>query len=98
VPLDLPVLLASVGLAAGVAFVLVPVVGDRYLSAVGALDNTRLSLSVLVALCVLVFALTGPLGVGVFAASGVVGLIPARFGARRANCMGVLLVPLALGP
>jgi len=97
VPLDLPVLLASVALAAGVAFVLVPVVGDRYLAVVGALDNTRLSLSVLAVLCVLVFALTGPLGVGVFAASGVVGLIPARFGARRANCMGVLLVPLALG-
>ncbi|PSQ60085.1 MAG: hypothetical protein BRD23_02980 [Halobacteriales archaeon SW_9_67_25] len=97
VPLDLPVLLASVALAAGVAFVLVVVVGDRYLAAVGALDNTLLSLSVLALLALLVLALTGLLGVGVFAASAVVGLIPARFGARRANCMGVLLVPLALG-
>ncbi|MFB6233399.1 MAG: tripartite tricarboxylate transporter permease [Haloarculaceae archaeon] len=98
VPLDLPLLLASIGLAAATAFLLVLVVGDRYLAAVGAVDNTRLSLSVLGLLCLLVFALTGLRGVGVFAASAVVGLVPARFGARRATCMGVLLVPLALGP
>jgi len=96
VPVELPLLLASVGMAAGVAFVLVLVVGDRYLTAVGALDNTRLSLSVLVVLCVLVVALTGPRGLVVFGASTVVGLLPARFGARRATCMGVLLVPLCL--
>jgi putative membrane protein len=94
VPLDLPVLLASVAIAAAVAFVLVLVVGDRYLAAVGAVDNTRLSLSVLAFLCVLVVALAGLLGLGVFAVSAVVGLIPARFGARRATCMGVLLIPL----
>jgi putative membrane protein len=97
VPLDVPLLLGSVGVASAVAFVLVLVVGDRYLAAVGALDNTKLSLSVLGLLCVLVVALTGPVGLGVFAASAVVGLIPARFGARRATLMGVLLVPLALG-
>jgi putative membrane protein len=97
VPLDVPLLLGSVGVASAVAFVLVLVVGDRYLAAVGTLDNTKLSLSVLGLLCVLVVALTGPVGLGVFAASAVVGLIPARFGARRATLMGVLLVPLALG-
>ena len=98
VPLALPVLLATVAIAATVAFLLVLAVGDRYLAAVGTVDNTRLSLSVLALLCLLVFALTGAVGVGVFAASAVVGLIPARFGARRATCMGVLLVPLAVGP
>jgi putative membrane protein len=97
VPLDLPVLLASVGLAAGVAFVLVLAVGDRYLAAVGAVDTTRLSLSVLAFLCVLVTVLTGLVGLAVFVASAVVGLLPARFGARRATLMGVLLVPLMLG-
>jgi putative membrane protein len=97
VPLDLPLLLASVGLAAAVAFVLVLVVGDRYLAAVGTVDNTKLSLSVLAFLCVLVVVLTGPVGLAVFGASSVVGLIPARFGTRRATLMGVLLVPLALG-
>lgn len=96
VPLDLPVLLSTVAIAASHGFVLVLALGDRYLSVVGSLDNFALSASVLGLLCVLVFAFTGPVGVGVFVVSTLVGLIPARFGARRMTCMGVLLVPLAL--
>jgi putative membrane protein len=97
VPLDLPVLLAGVLVGAAAGFVLVLSVGDRYLRTVGRLDYTRLSIGVLCLLVGLVGMLTGPLGVGVFAAATVVGLIPVRFGARRANLMGVLLVPLAVG-
>jgi len=97
VPVDLPVVLCAVVVAAAVGFVLVLAVGDRYLAAVGAVDNTRLSLSVLVVLCVLIVALAGVVGLVVFAVSSLVGLIPARFGSRRATLMGVLLVPLALG-
>jgi len=96
VPHDLPVLLCTVAIAASLGFVLVLAVGDRYLAVVGSLNNAVLSVSVLGLLCVLVFAFTGPVGVGVFAASTLVGLVPARFGARRMTCMGVLLVPLAL--
>ncbi|MFT4945919.1 MAG: putative membrane protein [Natronomonas sp.] len=96
VPLDLPVLLSTVAIAASLGFVFVLALGDRYLAVVGSLNNVALSLSVLGLLCALVFAFTGPVGVGVFAASTLVGLLPARFGARRMTCMGVLLVPLAL--
>jgi putative membrane protein len=96
-PLALPLYLCAVAIAASVGFILVLVVGDRYLSLVGNIDNTRLSVGVLGVLCLLVYALTGAIGVAVFAASAVVGLIPGRFGARRANLMGVLLVPLILG-
>jgi len=97
VGLDLPVLLAGVVAGAAAGFVLVVTLGDRYLQTVGRLDYTRLSVGVLGLLVVLVAVLTGPLGVAVFAAATVVGLVPVRFGARRANLMGVLLVPLALG-
>ena len=96
VPLDLPVLLSTVAIAASVGFVLVLALGDRYLAVVGSLNNAVLSVAVLGLLCVLVFAFTGPVGVGVFVVSTLVGLLPARFGARRMTCMGVLLVPLAL--
>jgi len=97
VGVDLPVMLAGVVGGAAAGFVLTVSVGDRYLRTVGRLDYTRLSAGVLALLLVLVALLTGPLGVGVFAAATVVGLVPVRFGARRANLMGVLLVPLALG-
>jgi putative membrane protein len=96
VPHDLPLLLGSVAIAAAVGFVLVVWVGDWYLSFVGNIDNVVLSLGVLVFLAVLVTALTGFVGLAVFVVSTLVGLVPPRFGARRMNLMGVLLVPLLL--
>jgi len=96
VPHNLPVLLASVAIAAGAGFLLVLYVGDWYLHTVGNIDNLSLSVGVLVFLAILVLAFTGLIGVIVFVASTVVGLVPARFGTRRMTCMGVLLVPLAV--
>jgi len=97
VPLDLPLLLASVAVAAAAGFVLVVVVGDRYLAWVGRRDNAAVSVAVLAFLVVLVALFTGLAGLAAFLGSTVAGLVPARFGARRATLMGVLLVPLALG-
>jgi putative membrane protein len=96
VPHNLPVLLGSVAVAAAVGFLLVLLLGDWYLAVVGSVDNVVLSLAVLAFLCVLVAVFTGVVGVGVLGVSTVVGLLPARFGARRMTCMGVLLVPLTL--
>ena len=96
VPHVLPVLLASVAIAAAAGFVLVVVLGDRYLAVVGRIDTTVLCLAVLCFLGVLVTAFTGMVGLAVFAGSTVVGLVPGRFGSRRMSCMGVLLVPLTL--
>jgi putative membrane protein len=97
VPLNLPLLLAGCGLAAAVGFLLVPVAGDRYLAAANRADQTYISVGVLGLLCLVVGALAGLVGVAVFAVSAAVGLVPARFGARRVSLMGVLLVPLAVG-
>jgi putative membrane protein len=96
VAVEIAPLLAGVVAGGGAGFVLVVSLGDRYLETVGRLDYTRLSASVLGVLVVLMAVLAGPTGVGVFAAATLVGLVPVRFGARRANLMGVLLVPLAL--
>ncbi|MFW5974129.1 MAG: tripartite tricarboxylate transporter permease, partial [Natrialbaceae archaeon] len=95
-PQAIPIWLAAVAIAAVAGALLVLVVGDRYLAAVGRLDPTWLSIGVLGLLVVLSVVFAGPVGIAVFAASTLIGTIPVRFGARRANCMGVLLVPLAL--
>jgi putative membrane protein len=97
VPVALPTLLASVALAALAGFLLVLVLGDWYLRTVGRLDYTRLSVAVLLGLTGLSFVFAGSRGVGVFAVAGAIGLIPPRFGSRRASLMGVLLVPLIAG-
>jgi len=96
VPHNLPVLLGSAAIAAAVGFVLVLLVGDWYLDVVGNINNAVLSIGVIAFLCLLVTAFTGLVGLGVFALSTAIGLIPARLGARRMTLMGVLLVPLAL--
>lgn len=96
VPLDLPILLSSVALAATVAAVLVPVAGDRYLAWARRANQNRLAIGILSLLVVLSFLFAGFVGIATFGAATLVGSIPARFGAKRANCMGVLLGPLAL--
>jgi putative membrane protein len=96
VPLDLPVLLASVALAATLAAVLVPLVGDRYLEWARRADQDRLAVGVLCLLLVFAYLFARFVGVATFGAATLVGSIPGRFGAKRANCMGVLLGPLAL--
>ncbi|SFR94268.1 putative membrane protein [Halomicrobium zhouii] len=96
IPIDLPVLLASVGFAAVVAAVLVPVLGDRYLDWARRANQNRLAIGILSLLVALSFLFAGFVGIGAFGVATVVGSIPARFGAKRANCMGVLLGPLAL--
>jgi putative membrane protein len=96
-PVNVPLLLASAGLAGIAGFLLVLSVGDRYLRAVGSLDQFRLSVAVLCLLTALSFLFAGELGVGVFAVAALVGLVPSQFGARRVHLMGVLLGPLMLG-
>ena len=88
---------ASDAIAAGVGALAVPVLGDRYLTVVGRLDYTRLSVATLAGLVVLTALLTGLVGGGVFIAATILGLVPPRYGARRVHLMGVLTGPLALG-
>ena len=96
-PLSLPHLLAAAALAAAAGFLLVVTVGDRYLAAVGRVDATLLSVGILAGLAALSYLFVGPSGVVAYLAAGVVGLVPARFRARRAALMGVLFGPLLIG-
>ncbi|GAB7091771.1 tripartite tricarboxylate transporter permease [Halorubrum luteum] len=96
VPLALPVLLVAVGIAAVCGFTLVVLLGDAYLRVVGNANYTRISIAVLCLLAGLSFAFAGAIGVGVFAVSGLLGLVPPRLDARRVHLMGVLIGPLML--
>ncbi|MFB6153281.1 MAG: tripartite tricarboxylate transporter permease [Halodesulfurarchaeum sp.] len=95
-PPNLPLLLATILLAASVAFVLVPYLGDRYLRLVGNADSRTLSLVVGGGLVLLAGLFTGFVGVLVLAVAAAIGMIPIWFNSRRVHLMGVLFVPLAL--
>ena len=97
VPHSIPHLLVGVafGAIAGVLGVLV--IGDRYFTIVGRIDPARLSVGVLCALAAIAYLFAGGVGVAAYLAATLIGLVPARFGARRANLMGVLIGPIILG-
>ena len=94
VPLNLPVLLLTVAIAAGVSFVLVIYVGEWYLATVGQVDYTIVCAVVLVMLLVLSFLFAGPIGILVFLVSSAIGFIPVRTGSKRVHLMGVLMGPI----
>lgn len=95
-PPNVPLLLATILIAAAVALVLVPVLGDRYFAIVGNADSARLSVGVGVFLVILAWVFTGTLGVFVLLVASAVGAIPVHFDSRRVHLMGVLFVPLAI--
>jgi putative membrane protein len=94
---SLSLLLAVVAIASTAGFVLVLLVGDRYLRVVGQIDYRFLSVTVLSLLVAVSGSFAGFVGVVVFAVATVVGLVPPRLGTRRVHLMGVLVGPLALG-
>lgn len=96
VPLNLPILLSTVAIAAAIAFVLVLVVGDWYLRTIGTVDYTKLCIVILALLVVLSYLFAGAVGVVVFCVSALVGFVPVRLGTKRTHLMGVLIGPIAL--
>lgn len=97
VPLSMPHLLVAVAIGASAGVFGVIAIGDRYLAIVGRMNPTRLSVGLLFALGGLSFLFAGVTGVAAYLAATVVGLVPARFHARRANLMGVLIGPIIVG-
>ncbi|MHC3439491.1 tripartite tricarboxylate transporter permease [Natrialbaceae archaeon A-gly3] len=96
-PLSLPVLVGGVVLAGLIGFLLVIVLGDYYLEAVGRTAYWKISAAVLSLLVVLSYLFTGFVGIAVFAVAAAVGMVPIRLRARRVSLMGVLIGPLMLG-
>ncbi|ELY43416.1 tripartite tricarboxylate transporter permease [Natronorubrum sulfidifaciens] len=96
-PLELPILLGGVVLAGLFGFVLVILVGDAYLEAVGRIAYWKISAAVLALLLCLSYLFTGVVGIGVFCLAAAIGMVPVRFRARRVHLMGVLIGPLLIG-
>ncbi len=96
-PLVLPLLIGAILIAGAVATLLVVLLGDRYLSAVGQLDPVLLSAGAGLLLIVLSGLFAGGVGIAVFVVATVIGLVPVRCGAYRVHLMGVLIGPIIIG-
>ena len=87
IPLNLPIMVMSVAIAAAVAFLMVIVVGEWYLEFIGSLNYTVVCSVILVMLIGLSYLFAGVIGLVVFAISSAMGFIPVRFGAKRVHLM-----------
>lgn len=96
-PLNLPLLLASIVIAGATSAIIVVTIGDLALDIAHRIDNRRLVTCILVLLVLLAFLFAGLIGVGVLLIGTVIGFIPHITASRRAHLMGVLVVPLATG-
>lgn len=96
-PVDLALLVPATVLAGVLGYFAVVGLGDRFLAAVDRVEYARVSWALLAGLAGLAYLFAGPLGVAVYAASTLVGLVPLRAGCRRVHLMGVLIGPMLVG-
>ena len=95
--LDHYLLATAAALLAGVSAFLLSLGFARAVAALCARVGYRaISWATLALLILVVLAVTGPVGLAICAVATGTGLIPALWGARRLNAMGLLLLPLAL--
>ncbi len=88
--------LASVALAGAASVLLVAPLAQGMCRWVGRWGYRRLSTAALTAIGMWVVAFTGWRGLVVMLTGSAIGLIPALFGSRRMNLLGVILLPMAL--
>lgn len=88
--------IALVAVCGGLAALLALGLGRWAAQLAGTYSARGLSVGVLVTLVAMVGITSGLGGVLVLLAATGVGLIPAVFGCRRANCLGILLLPMLL--
>ena len=87
---------AAVLLSGVVAFFMLLFLARLAVGLVERVDYRRISVATLALLLAIVLLTTGPAGLFIAAVATGIGLIPVLWGSRRMNCMGVLLLPIAL--
>ena len=87
---------AAVVLTGVISFFLLLLMARVAIKLVGKVQTRRISLGTLVVLFAIVAGMTGWGGLLICGVATGIGLIPVLWGSRRVNCMGVLLLPIAL--
>ena len=87
---------AAVVLSGVLSFFLLLLISRLAIRLVVALPYRRISAATLVLLLAMAVGVTGWGGLLICAVATGIGLIPVLWGSRRTNCMGVLLLPIAL--
>lgn len=92
---DYYLILGTIAIASGISFLMMEPLAKWILRLIDRFNYRHVSSVALVIVVLMVWAITGWVGLFIaFVASGI-GLLPVLFGSRRLNCLGVLLLPIA---
>ncbi|MCK5850779.1 MAG: tripartite tricarboxylate transporter permease [Kiritimatiellae bacterium] len=87
--------LAGISIAGAVCCLLVAPMTRAMLKIIQKFGYRRMSFGALVTATAIVFGVTGGAGLGIMVTATGIGLLPVLFGARRMNCLGIILLPIA---
>lgn len=96
VPVLLALLLVSIVTAATVALFLTLYFGKAFAKLSNRIPYKKLIIGVISFVTLLIFLLSGPLGLGIAAASIAIGFIPPLVGIGRVHLMGSLMLPVIM--
>jgi len=89
-------LLIAVLTASAFSFFITRYMGKQFSLLFRGIPYRKMLFGIIVSLALLVFVITGWLGLLVLFVATAIGLIPIYTGVRRSNCMGVLLLPIII--
>jgi len=92
---DYYMILAAIAIAGATSYLMMPPLTRLTIWVVGRFNYRIVSVVALFIIMVLVFLVTGWVGIFVMAVGTGIGLIPVLFASRRLNCLGILLLPIA---
>ena len=87
--------LAAIAISGAVALLLVTPLTRLTLTAINRIGYRPISCGALLITLVIVGGITGLAGLSIMAVATGIGMLPLLFGARRMNCLGVILLPMA---
>jgi putative membrane protein len=83
-------------LSGGLSFLLLLLFSRLIIRVINRINYRSLSVATFFFMVAVVYALFGWIGLGLMTVATAIGLIPVYYHSRRMNCMGVLLLPIAL--
>ncbi|MFC1498147.1 tripartite tricarboxylate transporter permease [Verrucomicrobiota bacterium] len=92
---DFYMAVASIAVAGAISFLLIGPLARGAILVMKKSGCRQISFSALIVIILIVFSVTGLMGLFVMLVGAGIGLIPLLFGARRMNCLGVILLPMA---
>ncbi|MDY0146049.1 MAG: tripartite tricarboxylate transporter permease [Kiritimatiellia bacterium] len=92
---DYYLVLGCIAIASGIAYLMMEPLAKLTLNFINRFNYRHVSTVAMAIIVLMVWGVTGWVGMFIAAVATGIGLLPVLFGSRRLNCLGILLLPIA---